>query len=82
MGDLYPRSVQGQLTWLIGTLVSKWPLTRKRLAGERSGLPFVDTSNTRSTFDLNMFKVVLGPINVLISKWTITRQRMFIDCFV
>ena len=53
-------------------LVSKWLVSPKRLAIKQNGLKFgtLGDNHTGGTFDLVMFKVVLGSFGTLPSKWS------------
>ena len=64
-----------------GTLVSKWPVTRKQLAVERNSVKLGTLGGSCSTIDLLVFNVISGSFRAIVSKWPVTRKGLAVEHF-
>ena len=66
-----------------GTLVSKWPVSRKRLVlrMKRSEIwdSWILVTYIWGTYDLVVFNVILGSFGALVSKCPVTPKRLVVE---
>ncbi len=82
--DTFDLVVFNSILGFFGALVSKWPVTQKRLAVEQNGLKF----RTKvicgmyilwGSFDLLVFRFILSSFSVFVPKWPVTKKRLSVE---